>query len=60
MKININTVGDLINELQKYPVDTLIFDMGGERFEEIKINNEIPLGDPANPWCEFVEGIQLI
>ena len=60
MKINIKTVGDLIQELQKYPQDMLIFDMGGDLFEEVKIVEEIPLGDPANPKCKFVKGLELI
>lgn len=61
MKVKINTVDDLIKELQKYPLDMLIFDMYGDKFEEIKIIDEIPLGDPASPYgCEYVRGIELI
>ena len=60
MKLTIITTGDLIKELQKYPQDTPIFDLGGDRFEEIEVCADIPLGDPANPNCEFVKGILLI
>ena len=57
----IETIGDLIKELQKYPQDALIFDMFGERFNgRLKYCEEIYLGDPANPNCEIVEGIMLI
>lgn len=56
----INTIGDLIEELQKYPQDALIFDMSSDRFEEIKYCNEIYLGDPANPYVEITEGYKLI
>ena len=55
----INTIGDLIEELQKYPQDALIFDMFGVRFEEIKYCKEIYLGDSANPWAEATEGYML-
>ena len=55
----IETIGDLIKELQKYPQDAFIFDMFGERFEEIKYCNEIFLGDGANPWVETTEGYLL-
>ena len=55
----INTIGDLIEELQKYPQDALIFDMYSDRFEEIKYCNEIYLGDPANPYVEITEGYKL-
>ena len=55
----IETIGDLIDELKKYPQDALIFDMYGERFEEIKYCNEIYLGDGANPWVETTEGYLL-
>lgn len=55
----IKTVEDLINELQQLPQDAFIFDMFGERFEEIKYCNEIYLGDGANPWVETTEGYLL-
>lgn len=55
----IETIGDLIKELQKYPQDANIFDMFGDRFEEIKYCNEIYLGDPANPYVEVTEGYKL-
>lgn len=55
----IETIGDLIKELQKYPQDANIFDMYGDRFEEIKYCNEIYLGDPANPCVEVTEGYKL-
>ena len=55
----IKTVKDLINELQQLPQDAFIFDMFGERFEEIKYCNEIYLGDGANPWAETTEGYLL-
>lgn len=55
----IKTVEDLINELQQLPQDAFIFDMYGDRFEEIKYCNEIYLGDPANPYVEITEGYKL-
>lgn len=55
----IETIGDLIEELKKYPQDALIFDMSGERFEGLKYCEEIYLGDPANPWVEITEGYLL-
>ena len=55
----IETIGDLIKELQKYPQDALIFDMFGERFEKIKYCEDIYLGDPANLWVETTEGYLL-
>ena len=53
------TVGDLIAELQQLPQDANIFDLYGERFENLKYSNEIYLGDPANPWVEITEGYIL-
>jgi len=55
----INTVGDLIKELEKYPPDTLIFDFIGDKFSEIKYCEEIFLGDSANPNCKTVRGLKL-
>ena len=55
----IETIGDLIEELKKYPQDAKIFDMYGDRFEEIKYCDEIYLGDPANPYVEITEGYKL-
>lgn len=55
----IKTIGDLIKELQKYPLDANIFDMFGDRFEKIKYCDEIYLGDPANPYVEITEGYKL-
>lgn len=55
----IETVGDLINELQRYPLDTLIFDFIGDKFTEIKYCEEIYLGDSANPNCKIVRGLKL-
>ena len=56
----INTIGDLIEELQKYPQDALIFDMYGDKFESIDYEEEIYLGDPANPWVKTTDGYKLI
>jgi len=55
----IKTIEDLIKELQKYPQDANIFDMYGDKFEEIKYCSEIYLGDPANPYVEVTEGYKL-
>lgn len=55
----INTVGDLIEELKKYPPDTLIFDFIGDKFSEIKYCEEIFLGDSANPECKITRGLKL-
>ena len=56
----INTIGDLIKELQKYPQDALIFDIYDSHFEEIIYSDESPCGDPANPYCKFTEGFILL
>lgn len=56
----IETIEDLIKELKKYPQDAKIFDMYGDRFEEIKYCDEIYLGDPANPYVKTTEGYKLI
>ena len=56
----INTIGDLIEELQKYPQDALIFDMYGDKFERIEYDDEIYLGDPASPWVKSTDGYKLI
>jgi hypothetical protein len=53
------TVGDLVTELQQLPQDANIFDLYGERFENLKYSNEIYLGDPANPRVEITEGYIL-
>lgn len=55
----IKTIGDLIEELKKYPQDALIFDTSAEHFEEIIYEEEIFLGDSANPNCKIVEGFIL-
>jgi len=55
----IKTIGDLIEELKKYPQDALIFDIFTECFEEVIYKKEIFLGDSANPNCEVVEGFIL-
>jgi len=55
----IETVEDLINELQRYPLDTLVFDFIGDKFTEIKYCEEIYLGDSANPNCKIVRGLKL-
>ena len=57
--MKIITVADLIAELQKLPSEAYIFDMFGERFEEIKYCNEVYLGDEANPYAEITEGYLL-
>lgn len=56
----IETIGDLIEELQKYPQDALIFDMYSDRFEGIEYDDEIYLGDPANPRVKTTDGYKLI
>ena len=56
----IDTIGDLIEELQKYPQDALIFDMYGDKFERIEYDDEIYLGDPASPWVKSTDGYKLI
>lgn len=56
----ITTIGDLIIELQKYPQDANIFDLNGERFEDLRYSDEIYLGDPANPYVEITDGYLLI
>lgn len=56
----IETIGDLIKELQKYPQDAKIFDMYSDRFEDLRYSDEIYLGDPANPYVEITDGYLLI
>jgi len=55
----INTVEDLIEELKKYPPDTLIFDFLGDKFSGIKYCEEIFLGDSANPNCKTDKCLKL-
>ena len=55
----INTVEDLIEELNKYPPDTLIFYFLGDKFSGIRYCEEIFLGDSANPNCKTVKGLKL-
>ena len=55
----IDTVGDLIKELEKDPPDTLIFDFLGDKFSGIRYCEEIFLGDSANPNCKTVKGLKL-
>lgn len=57
MKKYIETVGELISELEKYPLDMKVFDYGLAPIEKIWYEKEIPLGDSANPKCELTEGI---
>ena len=56
----IETIRDLIKELQKYPPDAFIFDLYGDPFEKIEYRDEIFLGDPANPNCKTTDGFKLI
>lgn len=56
----IETIRDLIEELQKYPPDAFIFDLYGDPFEKIEYRDEIFLGDPANPNCKTTDGFKLI
>ena len=56
----IDTISDLIKELQKYPQDALIFDMYGDKFETIEYDDEIYLGDSANPRVKTTDGYKLI
>ena len=53
------TIGELIQELQKYPQDALIFDSYEEPFQKILYCEAIYLGDPANPHCKTTEGYIL-
>ena len=54
------TVSNLVAELQQLPQDANIFDLNGDRFEDLKYSNEIYLGDSANPHVEITEGYLLI
>lgn len=53
----INTVGDLIRELKKFPSEAYVFDLMYEPIDRVYYKEEIPLGDTGNPKCKWVEGV---
>ena len=51
------TVQDFIEELNKYPLDMVIAIDGYLTEIEFKIIEDFPVGDPANPKCEYLDKI---
>ncbi len=57
MRKYIDTIEQLIEELEKYPPNMKVFDYMGERIEKVYYRKEIPLGDSGNPKCKYTEGV---
>lgn len=51
-------VSELIEELKKYPQDMMVVTYGGEEIN-VRTFKEYPLGDSANPNCEYQEVVFL-
>lgn len=51
------TIKELIEELQRYPENIPVYVDGYE--PTVKYNDEFPLGDPADPFCEYCCAIEL-
>lgn len=56
----IETIGELIIELQKYPPNTKIFDLYDDPFEEVEYCDKIYIGDPPNPKSKVTKGYRLV
>ena len=55
------TVKELIELLQSYPQDMIVVDdLGILEPRDIHIEHEYPLGDSANPKCEFLDEVLYI
>ena len=52
------TVAELILELQKMPQDFDVF-VFGEETTDVKIVSDYPLGDNANPKCEYADVVWI-
>ena len=48
------TVAELILELQKMPQNLDVYTLG-EKANDVIIAHEYPLGDNANPKCEYAD-----
>ena len=46
------TVAEMIEKLKKFPPELEVLDMGLP-VEDLRIVDDYPVGDPANPGCEF-------
>lgn len=46
------TVAEMIEKLKKFPPDLEVLDLGMP-VEDLKLVDGFPIGDPANPDCEF-------
>ena len=56
------TVKELIDILQEYPQDIPVainYDID-LNFEDFKIVEEFPMGDPANPRCKYIDKVLLL
>lgn len=52
------TVKELIDELQKLPQELPIYDYNGA-IERVYVRSEYPLGDTANPKCEYTKVVYI-
>ena len=59
MRLQIETVGDLIRTLQTYPQYMKIFNQSGKQFEDISYNNKIPFLDLSKDKWKEDEGLIL-
>lgn len=46
------TVAEMIEKLKEFPPDIEVLDLGMP-VEDLKIVDNYPVGDPANPDCEY-------
>ena len=59
------TIKDWIEALSEYPPDMLVSLMWYSPYEpmsegDMKVVEEFPNGDPANPNCEYLENVLVI
>ena len=56
------TVKDLIEKLREYPQDipvAISYELGIDD-KDIRIIEEFPIGDPANPKCKYIDKVLVI
>ena len=46
------TVAEMIEKLKKFPQNLEVLDLGMP-VEDLKLVEDFPVGDPANPDCEY-------
>lgn len=57
MKITVKTVGDLIRELEKYPLYMNVFAKGGSTIDNIHYNGKIQVYDIKDSKYDTIEGL---